>query len=52
MIVDLRDAVPAQYKSQLTPFINNMILKSIANKKKAGADSNPDLKIQMDYIQR
>ncbi len=50
MIVDLREAVPAQYKSQLTPFINNMILRSIANKKKAGAESNPDLQEQVKYI--
>jgi aminopeptidase N len=50
MIVDLREAVPAQYKSQLTPFINNMILKSIANKKKAGAQTSPDLQEQINYI--
>ena len=50
MIVDLREAVPAQYNSQLTPFINNMVLKSIANKKKAGAESNPALQEQIKYI--
>ncbi|HTE12164.1 MAG TPA: hypothetical protein VK645_15175, partial [Chitinophagaceae bacterium] len=50
MIVDLRDAVPVQYKSQLTPFINNMILRSIANKKKTGAQSSPDLQEQIKYI--
>ncbi|MEO5595298.1 MAG: M1 family metallopeptidase [Chitinophagaceae bacterium] len=50
MIVDLRDAVPAQYKSQLTPFINNMVLRSIANKKKAGAESSADLQEQIKYI--
>ena len=50
MIIDLREAVPAQYKSQLTPFINNMVLKGIANKKKAGAESNPDLQDQIKYI--
>jgi len=50
MIVDLREAVPAQYKAQLTPYINNMVLKSIASKKKAGAESNTELKQQIDYI--
>ncbi len=50
MIVDLRDAVPAQYKAQFTPFINNMVLKSIVSKKKAGADSNPELQEQINYI--
>jgi len=50
MIVELRDAVPAQYKAQFTPFINNMVLKSIANKKKAGAETNPELQNQINYI--
>ncbi|MEO6313445.1 MAG: M1 family metallopeptidase [Chitinophagaceae bacterium] len=50
MIVNLREAVPAQYKTQLTPFINNMILRSIANKKRSGAQSNPDLQEQIKYI--
>ena len=50
MIVDLREAVPSQYKSQLTPFINNMVLKSIANKKKAGAQNSADLQEQINYI--
>ncbi|MFT3933157.1 MAG: M1 family metallopeptidase [Chitinophagaceae bacterium] len=50
MIVDLREAVPSQYKAQITPFINNMVLRGIATKKKAGADSNADLKEQVDYI--
>ncbi|KAK6033617.1 peptidase family M1 [Ostertagia ostertagi] len=50
MIVDLREAVPAQYKAQITPYINNMVLKGIANKKKAGATSSPELQEQIKYI--
>lgn len=50
MIVDLRDAVPAQYKAQITPYINNMVLRGIANKKKAGATSSPELQEQIKYI--
>ena len=50
MIVDLREAVPSQYKAQITPYINNMVLRGIANKKKAGAESSPDLQEQIKYI--
>ena len=50
MIVDLREAVPTQYKAQITPFINNMILRGIANKKKAAAQTNPAIQQQIDYI--
>ncbi len=50
MIVDLREAVPAQYKAQLTPFINNVVLRSIANKKRSGAQTNADLQEQVKYI--
>jgi hypothetical protein len=50
MIVDLRDAVPAQYKAQITPYINNIVLKGIANKKKAGAEKSAELKDQVNYI--
>lgn len=50
LIVDLREGVPAQYKGQITPFINNMILKGIINKKKAAAQSNPEVQAQIDYI--
>jgi aminopeptidase N len=49
MIVDLREAVPSQYKAQVTPFINNMILKSIV-KKKTAAQNNPQAQQQIDYI--
>jgi hypothetical protein len=38
LIVEFRDAIPASVKSQTDPYINNMILKGIAEKKtKAGA---------------
>ncbi len=50
MIVDLREAVPAQYKAQIVPYINNLVLKGIANKKKSAAASNPDLQEQIKYI--
>ena len=36
MIVDLREAVPSQYKAQITPFINNMILKGIVKEENSG----------------
>jgi len=49
MIVDLREAVPSQYKAQVTPFINNMILKGIV-KKKTAAQNNPQAQQQIDYI--
>jgi aminopeptidase N len=50
MIVDFREGVPAQYKDQVTALINNMILKGIINKKKAAAESNPDAREQIRYI--
>ncbi|MEO5682478.1 MAG: M1 family metallopeptidase [Chitinophagaceae bacterium] len=50
MIVELRDAVPAQYKAQITPFINNVVLRSIVNKKRTASQSNPDLQEQIKYI--
>ncbi len=46
MIVEFREAIPSAYKAQTTPFINNMILKGIMNKKTAAG-----LKEQADYIQ-
>lgn len=48
MITDFRDAIPAAYKNQTTPYINNMILKSIATKKAAQTDASA--KEQADYI--
>ena len=50
MIVDLREGVPSQYKSQITPLINNMVLRGIINKKKAAAESNPAVQEQIRYI--
>jgi aminopeptidase N len=50
MIVDLREGVPSQYKAQITPFINNMVLKGIVKKKTAAAQSNPELQQQINYI--
>jgi aminopeptidase N len=48
MIVDLREAVPSQYKAQVTPFINNMILKGIVKKKTA--QGSAEAQQQIDYI--
>ena len=50
MIIDLREAVPAQYRKQITPFINNLILKGIIDKKKAAAAGNTGVQEQIDYI--
>jgi len=50
MIVTFRDAIPAAYKNQTTPYINNMILKGIATKKAAATQSNPGAQEQSDYI--
>jgi aminopeptidase N len=33
MIIDFRDAIPASYRNQTSPYINNMILKGIMTKK-------------------
>ncbi len=52
LIVDFRESIPAKYKSQLSPYINNMILLGIANKKKSqltGAAS-ASVQEQIDYI--
>ncbi|MEP7277520.1 MAG: M1 family metallopeptidase [Bacteroidota bacterium] len=50
LIIDLREAVPLQYKNQITPFINNMILKGIIKKKQAVSQTNPELQQQINYI--
>lgn len=52
MIVDFRESIPSNYKSQLSPYINNMVLMGIANKKKAqlaGANAT-SAQEQIDYI--
>jgi aminopeptidase N len=50
MIIDLRDGVPAQYKNEVIPLINNMILKGIVSRKKPAAQSNPQIQEQINYI--
>ena len=45
LIVEFREAVPQSFRGQTDPFINNMILKGLANKKEAAG-----LKAQADYI--
>jgi aminopeptidase N len=35
LIVDFKNSIPDQYKDQLNPYINNVILKGIADKRAA-----------------
>ncbi|OIR14226.1 aminopeptidase N [mine drainage metagenome] len=44
-IVKFREAIPAAYRNQTDPFINNFLLKGLATKKEAAG-----LKEQADYI--
>ncbi|MBS1564901.1 MAG: M1 family peptidase, partial [Bacteroidetes bacterium] len=50
LIVEFRDAIPAAYKNQTTPYINNMILRGISTKKAAAAQGNGAVQEQVDYI--
>ncbi len=45
LIVEFREAVPQSFRGQTDPFINNMVLKDLANKK-----TSAGLKEQADYI--
>ena len=45
LIVEFREAVPQAFRAQTDPFINNMVLKGLANKKQTAG-----LKNQADYI--
>jgi len=52
-LITFRDEVPGAYKAQLTPYINNVLLRSIANQKTAMKNLSPnatDLQQQVDYI--
>ncbi len=49
-IVSFRDAIPEAFRSQTTPFINGMILKTILIKKDKEAKENPQLKDLVEYI--
>ncbi len=52
-LVAFRDEIPGAYKTQLTPYINNVLLRSIANQKTAMKNLSPnasDLQQQVDYI--
>ena len=52
-LVSFRDGLPSMYKSNLAPYINNVLLKSIANQKTALKNVSPDgaaLQQQIDYI--
>ncbi|HSC40207.1 MAG TPA: M1 family aminopeptidase, partial [Chitinophagaceae bacterium] len=50
MIVDFRESIPAAYKNQTTPYINNMILKGIATKKGAAVQADSAAQEQVEYI--
>lgn len=45
MIIEFRNAIPSAFRSQTDPFINNILLKGLANKKQAAG-----MKDQADYI--
>lgn len=50
LIVAFRDGIPENYQAQTTPYINNIVLKSIITKKTAAAKTNTSLQSQIDYI--
>ena len=52
LIVAFRDAIPANYQSQTTPFINNVVLGSIVSKKTSALNgTNTDnIQQQIDYL--
>ncbi len=52
IIATLRDAIPAAYQSQITPMINNVLLKGIISKKKAGLTGSQATEVQkqIDYV--
>jgi aminopeptidase N len=50
MIVEFRDAIPAANKAQISPVINNVILKGIVKHKSTAAQTDAKLKEQIDYI--
>ncbi|HEY4150817.1 MAG TPA: M1 family metallopeptidase [Chitinophagaceae bacterium] len=50
IIVDFRESIPATYKAQTSPYINNLVLRGIASKKGTAAKSNPALQEQVDYV--
>ena len=52
-LISFREGVPGAYKAQLTPYINNVLLRSIANQKTAMKNLSPnaaDLQQQIDYV--
>jgi aminopeptidase N len=50
LLVEVRDAIPAAYQAQTTPYINNTILGGIVSKKKKALSSQPTFQEQIDYI--
>jgi aminopeptidase N len=40
LIADFRNSIPAQYQEQINPYINNVILKGIADKRKARGEAD------------
>jgi aminopeptidase N len=51
MITSFRDGIPANYQSQTTPYINNIILKGIVTQKMAALKNNDaSIQQQIDYV--
>jgi aminopeptidase N len=40
LIVDFRNSIPEQYRDQINPYINNIILKGVADKRKARGEAD------------
>lgn len=52
LITSFRDGIPANYQSQTTPFINNVVLRSIVSQKTSalkGSDAG-NIQQQLDYL--
>lgn len=51
MITSFRDAIPANYQSQTTPFINDIVLKGVMTQKAAALKGNAEsIQPQIDYL--
>lgn len=52
MIISFRDAIPASYQNQTTPFFNNIVLQGILTQKTAALKGNnaEAIQQQIDYV--
>jgi aminopeptidase N len=39
LIVEFRNSIPEQYREQINPYLNNVILKGISNKQRARGET-------------